>query len=175
MHSQSQRLMKDFARQVPKEVPILDIGSRNVNGTFREFFPLNPYIGIDIEAGEGVDMVVPPYEYPFPDNHFEVIISGSTLEHVKHPWRWIKEVARILKPGGKVCIIVPYAHPYHEHPIDCWRIFPEGMRALFEEVGLKEIINEIDDGSNLGEHPVLGNITTFPDNTFGDTIAIATK
>ncbi len=26
--------------------------------------------------------------------------------------------------------------PYHEAPVDCWRIYPEGMKALYEEAGL---------------------------------------
>ena len=174
MHEQSKQLMKRFASTVPKDAHILDVGSRDVNGTFREFFPENPYVGIDIEAGDGVDIVVPPYNYPFPDNHWDVIISGSTLEHVRHPWRWMKEVARILKPGGKLCVIVPNEHPYHEHPVDCWRIYPDGLRALLEDFGLTVLscdMRELHDG---GTHPVLGKMYVENDE-IRDTVGIATK
>lgn len=175
MHGQTKSLMASFSQTIPKDATVLDVGSCDVNGTFREFFPENPYIGIDIVEGPNVDIIVPPYDYPFPNNHFDVIISGSTLEHVRHPWRWMKEIARILKSGGKLFVIAPYAHPYHEHPVDCWRIYPEGMRALFEEAELKTIYCEMNDGSYLGEHPILGRIDAYPDDKFCDTLGIATK
>lgn len=175
MHTQTVNLMRKFAGSVPNGSSVLDVGSRNVNGSFRELFPDTLYTGIDIEAGDNVDLVVKEYEYPFADNYFDVIISGSTLEHVRKPWLWIKEVARILKPGGKLCVIAPYAHPYHAHPVDCWRIFPDGMRTLFDEAGLTTLHCEMNDGGNLGIHPILGKIEAFPDDTSSDTIGIATK
>lgn len=49
----------------------------------------------------------------------------------------MKEAARICKKGGKVITIAPVSWTYHEQPVDCWRIYPEGMRALYEEAGLK--------------------------------------
>lgn len=176
MHDQSKKLMAKFAKTIPKGIPILDIGSKDVNGTFHQFFHDNPYTGIDIEAGDGVDIVVSEYEYPFKDNQFEYIISGSTLEHVKKPWIWIKEVARILKIGGKLCIIVPYSHPYHEHPVDCFRIFPEGLRALFQEAMLKEIEIDMYDGTYIGIHPISGEkMYSLNKDGFEDTMGIAVK
>ena len=44
--------------------------------------------------------------------------------------------SRICKPGGLVITIGPVSWPYHEAPIDCWRAYPEGMRALHEDAGL---------------------------------------
>lgn len=175
MHEQSINLMKRFAREVPVGSKVLDVGSRDVNGTFKDSFTHCEYTGIDIEAGKNVDIVVEPYNYPFPDESFPYIISGSTLEHVCHPWRWIKEVSRILQKGGKLCIIVPYQHSYHEHPVDCWRIYPEGMRALFEEGGLTTITAEMHDGSYGGVHPIIGEIVIYNTEGFCDTLAIATK
>lgn len=186
MHEQSRRMMEQFAKTVPKGLKILDVGSRDFNGNFKYHIPvfgedLKPffseceYIGIDTDAGDNVDIVVPPYDYPFPDNHFDIIISGSTLEHVRHPWRWIKEVARVLKVGGRVCIIVPHTHPYHEFPVDCWRVFPEGMRALFDEAGLTEISITMQDPADGGTHPILGKMVLMNENPCADTIGIATK
>ena len=36
----------------------------------------------------------------YPDNHFDVIYSNATLEHLQHPLSTMKECARILRPGG---------------------------------------------------------------------------
>jgi SAM-dependent methyltransferase len=75
-------------------------------------------------------------EIPLPDSTFDVVISGQVIEHVRQPWRWMAELTRISRPGGLVITISPVSWPYHEAPIDCWRIYPEGMRAILEQVGL---------------------------------------
>jgi hypothetical protein len=33
--------------------------------------------------------------------------------------------------------ICPVSWGYHEAPIDCWRMYPAGLRALYEHAGLK--------------------------------------
>jgi len=49
----------------------------------------------------------------------------------------MKEIARILKPGGLCCIIAPSGGPEHKYPVDCWRFFPDGLRALAHYVDLE--------------------------------------
>jgi len=78
-----------------------------------------------------------PYRWTnLPSDSFDVVVSGQTVEHVERPWLWIKEIARIVRPGGLVCIIGPYQWEHHPSPLDCWRIFADGMRVLMEEGGL---------------------------------------
>jgi SAM-dependent methyltransferase len=77
------------------------------------------------------------YEFPIPDGTYDVVVSGQVLEHVRKAWRWIREVARVVRPGGHVITVSPVTWPYHEAPVDCWRIYPEGMRALYDEGGLQ--------------------------------------
>ncbi|MCX6330984.1 MAG: hypothetical protein NTZ85_15895, partial [Bacteroidia bacterium] len=55
------------------------------------------------------------------------------LEHVEAPWKWIKEVERVTKNGGIVCIITPFSVDEHRYPVDCWRILPDGYRFLLEK------------------------------------------
>ena len=71
-----------------------------------------------------------------PDGSFDVVISGQVIEHVRKPWRWMNEIARVLKKGGCAIIVCPVSWEYHPVPVDCWRIYPEGMRALFDDAGL---------------------------------------
>ena len=47
-----------------------------------------------------------------------------------------KSSRKFVRPGGVVATITPVSWPYHEAPIDCYRIFPEGMRTLCEDAGL---------------------------------------
>jgi len=77
-----------------------------------------------------------PYRYPVPDDSYDVVLSGQVLEHVPKIWRWMTELARITRPGGTVITIAPVTWPYHEAPQDCWRAYPDGLRALYEDAGL---------------------------------------
>ena len=48
----------------------------------------------------------------------------------------MREIARITKAGGAGCVCAPHTWFMHNNPIDCWRIFPEGMRTILEDAGL---------------------------------------
>jgi len=76
------------------------------------------------------------YSFPVPDNHYDIVFSSSVIEHVRKVWVWLPELARVCKRGGKVLTISPISWPFHGVPFDCWRIYPEGMKALYEEAGL---------------------------------------
>jgi SAM-dependent methyltransferase len=76
------------------------------------------------------------YSLPFPSGTFDVVVSGQVLEHVSKVWIWFAELGRVCKPNGYVVTVNPVSWPYHEAPLDCWRVFPDGMRALCDEAGL---------------------------------------
>ncbi|HEY3068484.1 MAG TPA: methyltransferase domain-containing protein [Methylomirabilota bacterium] len=81
------------------------------------------------------------YTFPIADETYDIVVAANVLEHVRKVWVWIKEVARVCKPGGHVILINPASWPYHEFPVDCWRAYPEGMKALYEEAGLGVLLN----------------------------------
>ena len=76
------------------------------------------------------------YRFPIDSDAYDVVLSGQVLEHVRMPWRWLPELARVCRPGGLVVTISPVSWPYHEAPVDCWRAHPEGMRSLYGDAGL---------------------------------------
>ena len=51
----------------------------------------------------------------------------------------MREMRRALKPGGHCCIIAPSAGPEHRYPVDCWRVYPDGLRAAARYAGLATI------------------------------------
>jgi len=85
-----------------------------------------------------------PYVFPVADASYDVIVSGQVAEHVPKLWRWMVEVARVCRPGGIVVTVAPVSWPYHEAPQDCWRIYPDGFRALYEDAGLDVLVAEWD-------------------------------
>ena len=137
-------LMSAFASKyiIGHHLSICDVGSFDVNGTFKPLFGNHYYTGLDIVAGQNVDIVSQDlYRYPFDDETFDVVVSGSTLEHIEDIFGWAKELARIAKKGGLVCVIAPSVHRnQHRHPIDCWRIYPDGMRYLLGKVAGLEVL-----------------------------------
>lgn len=122
---------------------VADIGSADINGSLKPLFANEKWIykGYDVSPGKNVDIVLSEF-YHWPEiesNSCDVVVSSQVVEHVKHPWRWIKEIERIVKPDGLVYICTPNTIEYHPYPIDCWRLWPDGMRGLLDETDLVPI------------------------------------
>lgn len=109
MHKEQQQ----FCEYVKKKYPdyfkeqgyILDVGSLDINGNNRYLFEdmgnLNFwYKGVDLKEGKNVDLVMPVHEVMGFDNHFDVIISTECFEHDKHYADSLKNIIRMLSPGG---------------------------------------------------------------------------
>lgn len=111
---------------------ILDIGSRDVNGSLRTVKPQSAsYLGVDMAPGLGVELVVrDPHHLPFDDESFDVIVSTSCLEHDPMFWLSVAEMFRVVKPGGYVYINAPSNGIYHGYPLDHWRFYPDAGQAL---------------------------------------------
>ena len=146
MHDESLQLMQGFINKYlnPNErLNILDVGSQNINGTYRGFFTPNcnwTYTGGDTAQGSNVDIVFKePYDWNLSEQ-YDVIISGQTLEHVEDTHRFILEIKKHLKVDGLLCIIVPNCANEHKCPVDCWRVFPDGMNFLLKEIANFEIL-----------------------------------
>lgn len=122
-----------------RELNVVDVGSLDVNGTYKSLMSDKwKYVGVDIISGKNVDIVMKsPYELPFADGSANIVISGQCLEHVDRPWLLVKEMARILDPGGFCFITCPAKFHLHDYPHDYWRIYPEGMRVLLQDAGFK--------------------------------------
>lgn len=80
------------------------------------------------------------YTYPIKDGTYDIVVAGQVIEHISNIWEWLSELKRILKKNGKLIIICPVSWPYHEAPIDSWRIYPDGMKALAEKVDLNILL-----------------------------------
>ena len=118
---------------------VVDVGSLDVNGTYKDLMPRAwKYIGVDIIAGKNVDVVMSdPYKLPFDDNSINIVISGQCLEHVERPWLLVKEMFRVLDPGGHCFISAPAKMHLHNYPGDFWRFHPDGFKVLLGDAGFK--------------------------------------
>ncbi|MEY4581800.1 MAG: Synechococcus phage [Pseudomonadota bacterium] len=81
---------------------VLEIGSRDHNGTVRTFFESCKYTGLDLTPGPGVDVVCGGQDFAGPDNVFDVVISCEAMEHNPHWVATFKNMIRLCRPGGLV-------------------------------------------------------------------------
>lgn len=117
---------------------IVDLGAMNVNGSYGELFPGGDYVGVDLEPGPGVDVVLSDvYHLPFEDSSVDLILSGQMLEHCGQFWRVFSEIRRVLRPEGRAYLIAPSSGPVHRYPVDCYRFYPDSYAALAEWSGLR--------------------------------------
>ena len=91
------------------------------------------YTGLDLEAGENVDILVGPDDvWPVADASIDSIIFTQVLEHVADRPHVIGQIARVLKPGGTLLLTVPFIFMAHGLPHDYARFTTAGVRRLFE-------------------------------------------
>jgi SAM-dependent methyltransferase len=82
-------------------VKVLDVGSGDINGNNRFLFhPESEYHGNDMVAAKNVTIVGKTSALPFPDGYFDVIVSTECFEHDPEYVESIRNIQRMLKPGG---------------------------------------------------------------------------
>jgi SAM-dependent methyltransferase len=70
---------------------------------------------------------------PIADDSVDLVLALELLEHVPHPPAVLRDIHRVLKPGGTVVISVPSTVPRHDHH-DYWRFTAQGLAQLCSEV-----------------------------------------
>lgn len=72
---------------------------------------------------------------PFDDCSFDTIILSDVLEHLSKPGTCWQNMARVLRPGGKLIMNVPFYYPLHEEPFDFFRYTEFALRRFATETG----------------------------------------
>ncbi len=128
-----------------RKYKIADFGGRRIakDKSYYTFFEDEPnveYLGVDIEDGAGVDVVLTdPYKSPFENNSIDIVVTGQMLEHCEFFWLTVSEIARILKPGGYLLAVAPSSGHVHRFPVDCWRFYPDAYAAMAKWSGLSVV------------------------------------
>ena len=58
---------------------------------------------------------------PFKGQAFDTVLLTDVLEHIAEPLQLIREIAGVLRPGGKLIVGVPFLYWLHEEPHDYYR------------------------------------------------------
>lgn len=92
------------------------------------------WVSVDLyDHSEPVDYQYDVQDLRFPDGSFDGVACNAILEHVVDPAAAIRELRRVLKPGGRIWIEVPFNQPYHPSPKDLWRVSPEGLEVWMKD------------------------------------------
>jgi SAM-dependent methyltransferase len=151
MHLNCELLFEKYAREYFRsDLRVLEVGPDQFPST------LETHVGddsiewntLDLAESHGsaqlTHIAISEYEFPIDDETYDIVVSANVIEHVRCIWRWVPELARVCKPGGVVVTINPVSWPYHEAPVDCWRVYPEGMRALYQDASLTVLVSQFD-------------------------------
>ncbi len=97
------------------------------------------YTMSDFQDGIDVDVLADAHALTatFPENTFDAVIACSVFEHIQRPWIAAPEIARVLKPGGRVFVQTHQCFPLHGYPSDYWRFTTEALETLFGDAGLR--------------------------------------
>jgi SAM-dependent methyltransferase len=115
--------------------PLLDVGCGSK--PYRDLFSFDAYVGMDIssvttKALKRADVFYDGHRFPFRDGQFNSVLCNQVLEHVFAPDEFIREIRRVLAPGGRLLLTVPFVWDEHEQPFDYARYSSFGLKDLLE-------------------------------------------
>jgi len=116
---------------------LLDLGCGN--SPYRALLPhITAYVPYDRDpAGSRAQVVGVAGTLPFASASFDSVLCTQVLEHVPEPGPVLDEIARVLRPGGRVVLSAPQAWRLHEEPHDYYRYTRYGLAHLFGRAGLR--------------------------------------
>jgi SAM-dependent methyltransferase len=123
---------------------VIDVGGKKTlkRGQFRP--PLdrvNSWHYVNIDPATNPDYCCDAAAIPVADGSFDIAIVCEVLEHLRDPEKVIQEIARILRPGGRLYLSAPFLYPIHADPDDYQRWTPAKLRIALVEHGF--FIDEI--------------------------------
>lgn len=92
---------------------------------------LDNVVNLEIADYPTADVLAIGERLPFATGSFDAVLSLVVLEHVRDPFRCAAEIARVVRPGGRIYVAVPFLQPYHGYPHHYYNMTRPGLEQLF--------------------------------------------
>ena len=130
-----QKFTSDCAKKFDKkDLLVLDVAPQVHSGA-KPFFLEADIKTLDIDPNSTADFIADlcnKNELLIGSGTFDLLLCTEVLEHTLRPFDAVDEIYRILKPGGIVCVTVPFNLRIHGPLPDCWRFTIHGLKELFK-------------------------------------------
>ncbi len=115
--------------------PVYEFGAFQIEGQealadLRPIFIGKKYVGCDMAPGKGVDRIENLEKLSLGTGSVGSAVCTDTLEHVERPEEAVREIHRVLVPGGVLILASVMDFPIHNYPADYWRFTPQGFKSL---------------------------------------------
>jgi glycosyltransferase involved in cell wall biosynthesis/SAM-dependent methyltransferase len=125
-------LERNFTARQGRRLLDLGAGTKPYERLYQPYFEDCTSVDVDYSVHDiaRVDTLASAEDLPFDDAVFDAVVMTEVLEHCPDPGAALTEVARVLRPGGRVFLTTPFMRPLHEMPHDYFRYTPSALREL---------------------------------------------
>lgn len=121
---------------------VIDVGCGRM--PYRSLVPARRYVGVDVDtpvtrALAQAEVFYDGRRLPFADGSFDGMLCSQVIEHVPEPMVFLKELERVLRPGGLLVLTTPFVWDEHEQPHDYARHTSFGLPVLLNAAGLEMV------------------------------------
>lgn len=135
------RELEEYLSSSDKNKKVLDIGAGEK--PYLKLFIGYTYETSDMEdafhSGQKHDYYCSIYDLSMNEFEYDKVFLFQVLEHLEHPIQGLKEVNRILKPGGEVFLSVPQGAGDHFEPYHFFNYTQYGLKSVLEQSGFEVV------------------------------------
>lgn len=139
---------------------VLDIGC--ADRWAQQYLPAGcAYVGVDSVATGGLlygarpNLFADAHRLPLAASSVDHVLLFEVIEHLRNPEIALAEIARVLRPGGRLLMTVPFLYPVHDAPHDYQRYTEHGLKRDLIAAGFQ--VTELRTG--LGSAETAGLLT----------------
>ena len=138
-HKEMSKVVQNYAGNFEGSLLDIGCGQKPYESLFSR---VEEYIGLEIEPDEFrdknkmADFYYDGRTLPFESGRFDNVVCFQVLEHVEDYNLFLKEIARVLKPNGKLMLSLPFMWPEHEMPYDFRRFNETGLKLVLGKMNL---------------------------------------
>lgn len=123
----ARKVMNDETTKIVQDLQPDKMNALEISGVDWKHMPWKTYKTVDYPDFDICKDSLP--------EEFDVVLAEQVWEHLPYPGRAVRNVLKMLKPGGTFMLTTPFMIKLHPYPLDCTRWTPTGMTFFLEECG----------------------------------------